>query len=181
MFLQLGSPTCSGSVKLEANTLVKHYWLNTACCLVIWEPFVPFPRSILGLYYSEHQGHVYVNLLYFMKSPNCSGGSSLAAGAENLYFTDGVKTSLGSTISEAGERVDLMKTSCRDNVLIISTDPAHNLSDAFRQKFTRKPTQVEGFTNLDAMVTLQNSFQSFRVTMTKNFAGFRRDFRIKHR
>eukprot|EP00659_Diplonema_papillatum_P016076 gene16076-24616_t len=86
-------------------------------------------------------------------------GNLLEADTLQWIFVGG-KGGVGKTTTSCSLAVKFADTPIKDKesgsqrqrrVLLVSTDPAHNVSDAFNQKFSRDPSPVNDVPGLDAM------------------------------
>lgn len=82
----------------------------------------------------------------------------------------GGKGGVGKTTSSCSVAIRLALANPTKQYLLISTDPAHNLSDAFGQKFDKDARPVQGLNNLSCMEIDPSAFME-EMKAQNNFDG----------
>lgn len=78
------------------------------------------------------------------------------------------KTTVSSSLS-------ILLSKIKQKVLIISTDPAHNLSDSFNQQLGSSPTKISGFDNLYGCEIDPKSHSEDHVNKLNDILGYSPD------
>ena len=74
--------------------------------------------------------------------------SALFKDANIRFVFVGGKGGVGKTTCSSSVAIQFAKARPQEKILLISTDPAHNLSDAFMQNLDGTPKNIEGVPNL---------------------------------
>ncbi|HXK39808.1 MAG TPA: TRC40/GET3/ArsA family transport-energizing ATPase, partial [Candidatus Paceibacterota bacterium] len=95
------------------------------------------------------------------ESPGSDGPEFILEPKRLLIF--GGKGGVGKTTSAAAAALALAETNSHSRVLVLSSDPAHSLSDSFGEQIGRLKQRVAGLENLDGMeIDAAAQFEEFK-------------------